>query len=103
MAELKKVVERSQAERGKTAVPFQLSAALVPLSKFLSTIGSQQMQQNWSRIHDQVKPLAGKDALRLTASPMERGIQVRLEAEEAVLKAAASSAPIGGPMPLPSP
>lgn len=103
MAELKKVVEQSQAERGKPVQPFQLSVALVPLSKFLSGIGGPDMQQNWIRIHGQIKGLAGKDALRLTASPIQHGIQVRLEAEEGVLKAAASAAPLGGPMGGPSP
>jgi hypothetical protein len=101
MDALKQVVARSQAERGKAAQPLAVTVSLIPLSRFIAEVGDEQAKQNFRRIHEQIKGLAGKDALRLTVNPVERGLQIRLEAEEAVLKAAASSAPIGGPMGAP--
>lgn len=103
MGALKQVVERSQAERGKSALPLQVTVAFVPLLRFVAEIGDEQTRQNAQRISDLVKPLAGKDAVRLTLGPIERGMQFRLEVEEAVLKAAVASSPIGGPMLVPSP
>lgn len=103
MDALKKIVQRSQSERGKPAQPFQVSVALVPLLKFLAAVGDESARQNAQHMADAIKGLAGKDAMRLTVSPIERGVQIRLEAEEGVLKAAASATPaavpLGGPLP----
>jgi len=103
MDALKRVVERSQAERGKPVQPFQISVALVPVLKFIAEVGDESTRQIARRVVDAVKDLAGKDAVRLTASPIERGVQIRFEVEEAGLKAAAlgtpGAAPLGGPLP----
>jgi hypothetical protein len=103
LATLKQVVEQSQAQRGKSVQPLQVTVAFVPLVRFIAEIGDEQTQQNFRRLYDLVKPLAGKDAVRVTAGAIPRGMQVRLEVEEAVLKAAAMSSPIGGPAVMPSP
>lgn len=100
---LKQAVDQSQADQGHAVQPFQVSVALVPLSRFIAAVGDANARQTFERISKQISGLAGKDAVRLTVSPIERGMQVRLLLEEGVLKAAATAAPGGVPGANPAP
>jgi len=103
MAALKQAVDQSQAGRGTSVQPFQVSLALVPFSRFVAAVGDENARQTFERISKQISGLAGKDAVRLTVSLVPRGVQIRLLVEEAVLKAAAAASPVGVPGATPAP
>lgn len=101
MEALKKTIDASQAAPGKAVEPFQINLSLAPFSRFMSVVGDENVQLAFERISEQISDLAGKDSVRLTISPIARGVQIRLLAEEGALKALANFAPPGMPVPGP--
>jgi len=83
---LKKAVEQSAAGGPQPATPLELSLALGQLAKFLAETGQGEQKQRALKAVETLKDAAGKDHVKLVAVPIERGLKLRLELEQGVLK-----------------
>ncbi len=83
---LKKAIERSAAGPQQKAPPMELSVALGQVAEFLAEAGQGEQKQQALKAIEALEDAAGKDHLRLVALPTERGLKLRLELEEGVLK-----------------
>lgn len=85
MKTLREAIERS--DTAAKVSPMKLSIALGPLFKFAAEVGeSERERQMAAKAAEALEKMSGKDHLNLVAEPIERGIQVRFEAEPDVLK-----------------
>jgi hypothetical protein len=83
---LKKAVEQSAAGGPQPATPLELSLALGQLAKFLAETGQGEQKQRALKAVEALEGAAGKDHVKLVAVPIERGLKLRLELEQGVLK-----------------
>ena len=80
---VKKVIDGSKSGSDKDVAPLELSVALAPILEFANT-----MEQNplIGMLAKTAKQAAGRDHVKLTATPIERGVTYRLNVEDGVLK-----------------
>lgn len=94
MDTLKKVIEKSKAEAGKSVPPVQVTVAGLPIAKFVAAVApdedAKQMAQQAAAVMEQS---AGKDHVVLTAKPISNGVSLRLSVEEGLLKTIGKMAP----------
>ncbi len=81
---LKKVVDHSQANTGKSVPPFQLIAALTPILTFANSV---EPNPDVAGVVQSLSAAPGKDHVSLTVQIENNGILYRLKAEEGVLRA----------------
>lgn len=95
LAAVKRVIQDSRPRSLKGQSPVQFSLALGALARFLAEIDDQGDRSRAGRLAALLDQAGGKDHLRLTARPVERGTHARLEIEEGVLRAI-GSLPLAG-------
>ena len=83
---LKQTIQGSRTRTPRKQPPVQFSLALGPLARFLAETGHQADRSQAARIAALLEQSGGKDHVRLTARPVERGTHVRLEVEDGVLR-----------------
>ncbi|MBN2475441.1 MAG: hypothetical protein JXB62_12590 [Pirellulales bacterium] len=86
MATLKEAIDRSQSAAAETSLPMEISLALSPVAQFVAQAGPPREREKAQKAAELLETVDGKDHIRLTASPIERGVKYRLEAEQGVLK-----------------
>lgn len=85
---LKEAMDRSKSLENKEVLPTRVSMSAAAIAKFAAKISPDQQTQMVAAIFSATLAEAkGKDHLLLTAAPIKRGIRVRLELEEGLLKA----------------
>ncbi|MCY2994182.1 MAG: hypothetical protein NTY19_40850 [Planctomycetota bacterium] len=82
---LKDAIQKS-AKPAKVTAPFELSVALKPLADFVSVMGKEQEKGPAQLVAGVLAQAPGKDHLRVVAQPIERGVILRLDAEEGILQ-----------------
>ena len=98
---LKAAIDQSKAAEGKEAPPAQISLSVESFAKFIAAaIEDQQIEARASMLASALANVGGKDHVLITAKPIDRGVRVRLELEEGLLKVLATMgqkmAPMGG-------
>jgi hypothetical protein len=95
-ANLKQVIDGSAAARGQEGTPMKLTVTVGKMIKMLASVadeGDKPMLELASSILDGA---AGKDHVIASSQPVENGTLVRLEIEQGVIQAAATTAMMGG-------
>ena len=96
-ASLKKAID-SKGPTEKPLPPAEISLALADIFQFAASVAEESQKQNLQMVAKILQSSPGKDHVRLTASQVPNGVQIRLTAEEGVLKAAGMAGMIlGGP------
>ena len=109
---LKAVIDQSKAAYGKEAPPMQISISVESFADFIAAtaVDDPQTQARATMISAALADAGGKDHVLITAKPIDRGVRVRLELEEGLLKALAvmgqkvpliRRTPVGMPVPPP--
>ncbi len=88
LATLKKTIEKSVADGPQAASPLNLSIALGPLTKFWAeVVGDDQSRPMAMMFSAMLAQSGGKDHVTLVSTTVPpRGLQVRLELEEGIIK-----------------
>jgi len=94
---LKQAIQGSRSKAPRKQPPVRFSLALGPLARFLAETGHQADRSQAARIAALLEQSGGKDHLRMTARPVERGTHVRLEIEEGVLRSLSPAPASPGP------
>jgi hypothetical protein len=99
-AKLKKAIDRSKASAGTEVPPFQVSLAVKAIAKFFAATGdNEQAKAQAGMLAAALEQAGEKDHVQITATPISRGVRVRLELEEGLLKAICSMGKGLGGMP----
>jgi len=85
-ATLKRVIDQSKAEAGKSVPPMQLAVAATPIAKFVGQVGPDEAKVVAGMLAGALEQSGGKDRITITSTPVPNGIKVRLEVEEGLLK-----------------
>ncbi len=99
---LKSVIDQSKAAEGKEVPPMQISISVGAFAKFFAAaaVEEPQFQAQATMISAALADAGEKDHVLLIAKPIDRGVRIRLELEEGLLKALATvgqqMAPMGG-------
>ena len=102
MKTLKSVIDQSKAAEGKEVPPMQISISVGAFAKFLAAaaVDEPQTQAMAAMLSAALADAGEKDHILLTAKPIDRGVRMRLELEEGLLKALSTMgqkmAPMGG-------
>ena len=88
---LKKAIDQSKAAAGKEVPPLQISLAATAIAKFVAAVAEdEQVKAQAAALAAALEQAGGKDHVQITATPISRGVRVRLELEEGLLKAICS-------------
>jgi saccharopine dehydrogenase-like NADP-dependent oxidoreductase len=94
---VKKVIDKSKAEPGKSISPLQISVAGTAIAKFAAAvIPMDDAKQQAEKIAALLAQSGGKDHVTLVATGIPNGMNMRLTVEEGILKAAPAMG-VGGP------
>ncbi len=85
-ASLKEAIER-RVSTGKPLPPAEISLALADVLQFAASVAEDDQKQQFEMIAKVLASSPGKDHVKIAASPVSNGVQIRLTAEEGVLKA----------------
>lgn len=86
---LKKVIDKSTSDASKTVPPLQLNVALTPIAKTGAAMNDNPIG---AVVVDALEKSAGKDHIRITNKPIQRGVVTRIELEEGVLQVVGQAA-----------
>lgn len=84
-ASLKQAIDRKS--ESKSLPPVEFSVAVGPIASFVAAVAEGNEKQTAAMLSKILESAPGKDHVKITAMPITNGVQVRLEAEEGVLKA----------------
>jgi hypothetical protein len=84
---------RKSVTPAKPDLPFEVSLALKPLADFVAAMGKDHEKGPAQQVASVLAQAPGKDHVRLLAKPIERGVVLRLEAEEGILQLIGSVSP----------
>ena len=87
METLKQAISKSQAQSAEAVPLLKVSVALGALAKFAAEAGEEEDKPQAALLASLLAEAAGKDHVNLVATPIERGVRLRLEIEEGLLKA----------------
>ena len=90
VAAIKHVAQGSRAKGPRKQQPVQVTLSLATLARFLADLKLDNDVPQLARLADLLEQTGGKDHVKLTAGPIERGLHARLETEEGVLRALAN-------------
>ena len=86
MKVLRQAIERS-ADGAQEVAPMELSVAVGPIARFIAAVGQPvEQREKAAQVAAALETMSGKDHVKLEASPIDRGVQLRLEIEPDVLK-----------------
>ncbi|MCO6455143.1 MAG: hypothetical protein J5I93_07575 [Pirellulaceae bacterium] len=80
---VKQVIDGSASQADADAAPMKLSIALAPLLQFAKAMDENALI---GALADAISNAAGRDHILVTAQPIERGVNYRLNVEDGVLK-----------------
>jgi hypothetical protein len=84
---LKQVIDKSRAEAGKTIPPMVMVVAGKPIARFAQAAAEADKDKAQAKkILDLLQKSEAKDQVSVTSSPMPNGVQVRVEAQEGILR-----------------
>jgi len=84
---LKQVIDKSKAEAGKTIPPMTLVVAGKPIARFAeAAVEGDKDKVQAKKIGDLLQKSEAKDQVIATSSPVPNGVQVRVEAQEGILR-----------------
>ena len=89
---LKQVIDGSKEVDSQVVPPIETSVALGALAKFVAQVGEGDNRQQAEQVADLLAGSAGADHVNLVLTPIARGVQIRLEIEEGILKAIGATA-----------
>jgi hypothetical protein len=84
---LKKAIDASKAGGDKSLPPVEFSVAAGAIARFVATVADDDEKQPAEMVAKILEASEGKDHVKLAAGPVPNGMQVRLTAEEGILKA----------------
>lgn len=97
---LKMVIDQSKAAEDKDVPPAKISISAAAFAKFLAAAGNGNSDSRIGMLSAALAAAGDKDHVLITATPIERGVRLRLELEEGLLKALATAgsrmSPMGG-------
>jgi hypothetical protein len=82
---LKEAIQKSAAP-ASLATPFEVSVALKPVADFVAALGRPHERKVAAKVAEILGPAGQKDYLSLVAKPIPRGVILRFDAEEGVLR-----------------
>jgi hypothetical protein len=85
---LKQAIDGSKDGGGKSLPPVAISVAAGPIARFVAAVAEGNEKQTAAMLGKILEGAKGKDHFKITATPIADGVQVRIEAEEGILKAA---------------
>ena len=86
MKALRQAIERS-ADGAQKVAPMKVSVAVGPIAKFIAAVGQPvEQRQKAAKVAAALEKMSGQDHVKLEASPIDRGVQLRLEIEPDVVK-----------------
>ncbi len=85
---VKQLIDKSKAEASKPMPPFQLNVALAPIFQFAATM---QDRPEVTALAEDLAKSKGKDRVSLIISPQKNSLNIRLEAQEGVLRLLANA------------
>jgi hypothetical protein len=96
---LKQVIDGSKAAAGKEVPPMRLTIAATPIAKFAAKAADLEdnVKATAAMLVGALEKAGGKDHITITATPIAKGIRVRLEVEEGLLKLLGSMGAMMGP------
>jgi len=97
MAALKHVLQGSRTKTARSGPPVRLTLSVGALARFLAEMGQEDGGLTFARMADLLGQSGGRDHIRLTAHPVPRGVQLRVELQEAVLRVPRLLLPGAGP------
>ncbi len=97
MDSLKQVIGRSAKDGYSSVAPVRLSVALGPIAKFVSEMCEGDDRIKAGLIVSALAKNGGGNHATLVASPVERGVRLRVELEEGLLKLIGSLPTMSGP------
>jgi hypothetical protein len=107
-AALKQAIDKLQSEGPQSVPPAEILLSVRSVAQFNEAVSDPEAKMpNTILLKSALADSAGKDHLRITVEPIERGARVRLEVEEGLLKAfgtvfkAMAGAAPGGSAPAP--
>jgi hypothetical protein len=84
---LKQVIDGSKAAAGKEVPPMRLTVAATPIAKFAAKAAEEDsVKAMAAMVVGVLEKAGGKDHVTITATPIAKGIRVRLEVEQGLLK-----------------
>lgn len=99
---LKKVLDESKVAAGKEVMPLRIVVAPKPVAKLIAqTAEDEQAAAAAAGLAEALADAGSKDHVTFTAQPVAQGVRLRLEVEEGLLKALATTAQMGPMMPGP--
>lgn len=94
---LKKAIDGLKTTAGKEVPPLEIRLAVQAIAKFVAEVGDDpQAKVTASMVAGMLKTAGDKDHVIVTAQPIPRGVRLRLEAEEGLLKALGSASQMMG-------
>lgn len=82
-ATLKKVIDKSATDAQKTVPPLQLNVSLTPIAKTAAAMNDNPIG---AVVVGALEQSGGKDHVRITNKPIQRGVVTRVDIEEGVLQ-----------------
>ncbi len=93
---LKKVLDESKVAAGKEVMPLRIVVAPKPVAKLIAqTAEDEQAAAAAAGLAEALADAGSKDHVTFTAQPVAQGVRLRLEVEEGLLKALATTAQMG--------
>lgn len=96
LAAVRQAIDRSASAPSKPIPPFEMALALGPVARIVSEIGDENAKPVAAMLAMGLAQSEGKDRLRIVATPIQRGMQVRVELEEGVVKLLGSIPALSG-------
>jgi len=86
MKALRGAIERS-ADGAEKLAPMKVSVAVGPIAKFIEAVGQHAPErERAAKVAEALEKMSGQDHVKLEASSIDRGVQLRLEIEPDVVK-----------------
>ena len=86
---LKQAIRGSQGRTAGSKPPVYFCLKPAPVARLLTDLGDPKDRARWAFAAESLERAGARDRVRLTGVPVQRGMHLRLEVEEGVLRAAA--------------
>lgn len=99
LAVIKKVIDDSKKEAGKSIAPLQMTLSGASIAKFAAKVAPPDKKDEATKIANALAKSGGKDHITLTVKTIPNGASMRLNIEEGLIKAIGEVTPTpgGGP------
>jgi hypothetical protein len=84
---LKQVIDKSQAEKDKDVLPFQMSISVLQLAKFAAAVAPEEDAKAQAQmVANMLEQSSGKDHVLVSGQSVTNGMKIHVELEEGFLK-----------------